>query len=129
MRCGSEVHLTVEIEWINCQGVHMANSRGCTHYRFRCEILATETCERITYREAEETVRTHFMEDGKTYSVVTGRTNKIQNVDKKNYNTETDGSHGNEYQKSLNLRGWITKKHENIKHFNVNSLPLYCLEQ
>ena len=27
------------------------------------------------------------------------------------------------------LRGWITKKHQKFHFFNVNSLPLYCLEQ
>ena len=48
----------------------MANSRGCPHYRFRCEILATQTREHITYREVEETVRTRFREDGKTYSLL-----------------------------------------------------------
>ena len=84
----------------------MANSRGCPHYRFRCEILAIQTREHITYRETEETVRTRFREDGKTYSFVTGRTNTIQTADEDD-NTETDGCHGNKYQQSLNFRANI----------------------
>ena len=91
---------TGETKCIICQGAHMANSRGCPHYRFRCEILATQTHEHITYREAEETVRTRFMEDRKTYSFVTGRTNKIQSAD----NTEKVGCHENKYQQRLNFR-------------------------
>ena len=52
-------------------GNNMSTDRKCPHYLFKSEVLATQTREHITYREAEDVVRDRFREDGKTYSFIT----------------------------------------------------------
>ena len=55
---------------INCKGPHPPSDKQCPHYVFKSEIIATQTREHLTYREAEEKVRDRFVEEGRTFSSV-----------------------------------------------------------
>ena len=72
-RCGEVGHhasaCTRAAQCVNCTGERMSTDRKCTHYLFKSEVLATQTREHITYREAED----RFLEDGKTHSFITKR--------------------------------------------------------
>ena len=53
---------------INCKGEHCPSSKECPQYILKSEILATQTKEHLTYREAEERVRDRFAEEGRSFS-------------------------------------------------------------
>lgn len=78
VRCGGQGHYSRGCELpphcVNCGGDHPSSSRECDHYKFKCEVIATQTRNNITYHEAVHEVRTRFRDQGKTYSfAVSGR--------------------------------------------------------
>lgn len=67
-QCGGEDHIQRSCQndayCVNCRGAHPATSRDCERYKYKCEVLATQAREHITYQEAEEKVRERFVEGG-----------------------------------------------------------------
>jgi len=76
-KCAQEGHrfsnCTNEPFCVNCSGKHPSSDRNCDHYKFRCEVLATQAREHVTYREALDRTKETYRDQNKTFSFVTGR--------------------------------------------------------
>ena len=70
--CSGDGHLskdcTEEPFCINCSGDHPPTSKECPTYKIKCEILATQARQNLTYHEAREIVHDRFIHTEKTYS-------------------------------------------------------------
>jgi len=80
-KCGIDGHKVStcqnEAKCVNCSGNHFSSDRNCDHYKFRCEVVATQTRERLTYSEAMEKTRQSYREQNKTFSFISKRNNPL----------------------------------------------------
>lgn len=71
-RCSGEGHLQKycpnEAYCINCRSNHPPTDRNCDAYKFKCEVLAAQAREHVTFHEANERVKERYIEQGKSAS-------------------------------------------------------------
>lgn len=75
VNCGESGHTSTicsnETTCLHCKGQHNAMNRKCPVYLFKCEVVATQTRERIPMHEAEDKVREKYPSEDRSFSLIT----------------------------------------------------------
>ena len=79
VNCGSQAHGECHnpSHCVNCGGDHPAHATFCAAYRYEEEIIATQTKENLTFREAREAVAKRFIRPQRSYSQAVQPTNEV----------------------------------------------------
>jgi len=87
-------------------------------YKFKCEVLATQAREHITYHEASEKVSSRFVLPQRTYrDAVTS----LPNADANRHNNNNNNSHEKTIQMNLNNATNQTERNETSTSYENNN--------
>ena len=74
VNCGEPGHTSTmcsnDTKCLHCKGPHNAMNRKCPTYLFKCEVVATQTRERIPMHEAEDKVKEKYPSEDRSFSLI-----------------------------------------------------------